>query len=96
MKKARQQVLAACMAFVMTLSLLPVHALAADPEPAEEASVQTLLLPIVQEGEEGPEPQGSSISTFALTSGEAYVSYAYAGDSSMRVSQAYILDPDSG
>ena len=96
MKKAGRQILAACMAFVMTLSLLPAPVLAAEPGTAEEAFEQTLTLPVIQEGDEAPEPQGyGSISTFDLKPHEESVSYAYVGDDSMYVREAYILDPET-
>ena len=97
MRKPGRRILAACMAFVMTLSLLPAQVLAAEPGTAEEAFEQTLTLPVIQEGDEAPEPQGyGAISTFALTPHEESVSYAYVGDDYMSVHQAYILDPETG
>ena len=96
MRKPGRRILAACMAFVMTLSLLPAQVLAAEPGTAEEAFEQTLTLPVIQEGDEAPEPQGyGAISTFALTPHEESVSYAYVGDDYMSVHQAYILDPET-
>lgn len=84
------------MAFVMTLSLLPAQVLAAEPGTSEEAFEQTLILPVIQEGDEAPEPQGyGAISTFALTPHVESISYAYVGDDYMSVQQAYILDPET-
>ena len=96
MKKYWNRLLAGGMALAMALTLLPVQTLAQEWQ-TTDAAEQSLLLPVIQEGEEAPEPQGyGETSTFDLAPNEATVSYAYVGDTSISTSDVYILDPTTG
>lgn len=80
MKKYWNRLLAGGMALAMALTLLPVQTLAQEWQ-TTDAAEQSLLLPVIQKGEEAPEPQGyGETSTFDLTPNEAAVNYAYVGD----------------
>lgn len=63
----KKRILSMILALTMVVGVLPISALAAEEE---EVYVQTFELPVVEEGEEAPEPQGLGISAFALQANE--------------------------
>ena len=81
----------------MLCTLVPAPAFAYEMETwnAEAGNVQTITLPVIQEGEEAPEPQGlgGGISTFALIPNQEETYYAYEGSDEIQVRKSYIYRP---
>ena len=76
MRRTRTRLWALLLRVSLLLSLLPAQALAAElPEAG-----QTVFLPVIEEGEESPAPQGAGgISTFGLVENKEGSEYVYAG-----------------
>ncbi len=102
MRKGMRKILSACLALVMVMSLLPAPVLAvSDVQPEETLEGQTLFLPVIEQGEEAPEPQGYGVSAgnsrSSLTPNTAGCSYAYAGAESIYINNNIIInDPNTG
>lgn len=92
MRRTRTRLWALLLSVSMLLSLLPAQALAA----ALPEAGQTVFLPVIEEGEEAPAPQGvSGISTFGLVENKEGSAYAYAGSATFSFNgKALIKTPD--
>lgn len=92
MRKEIRKILSLCLVLTMVLSLLPLPALAVETE-------HTLCLPVIEEGDEAPEPQGYGNGGFAIFSLVPYTTgctYAYVGADSIRIEEnAIIYDPET-
>lgn len=97
MRKPAGRVLSMLLVFSVLCTLVPAPAFAAQFETGDAGTghAQTITLPVVEEGEEAPEPQGigGGISTFALTPHQAETSYAYVGCDDIQVQKTYIYQP---
>jgi|GEM_PF-4409709 len=74
MKQMIKRILSGCLALMMVVGYVPVQAL-------DMEYVQSISLPIIEEGEEAPAPQGLGISTFAMVANDASYKYMYEGES---------------
>ena len=92
MRRIQTRLWAALLSVCLLLSLLPAQALAA----ALPEAGQTVFLPVIEEGEEAPAPQGAGgISTFGLVENKEGAEYVYAGSATFSYNgRAFIKTPD--
>lgn len=92
MRRTRTRLWALLLSVSLLLSLLPAQALAA----ALPEAGQTVFLPVIEEGEEAPAPQGAGgISTFGLVENKEGSEYVYAGSTVISYNgRAFIKTPD--
>lgn len=92
MRRTRTRLWALLLSVSLLLGLLPAQALAAElPEAG-----QTVFLPVIEEGEEAPAPQGvGGSSTFGLVENKEGSEYVYAGSTVISYNgRAFIKTPD--
>ena len=92
MRRMRTRLWAMLLSVCLLLSLLPTQALAA----ALPEAGQTLFLPVIEEGEEAPAPQGvAGTANFGLVENKEGSAYAYAGSTTFSFNgKALIKTPD--
>lgn len=93
----KKRILSGILMVAMLLTLVPFQAFAVE---AEEMPRNSLVLPIIQEGDNFPEPQGlgddGGISTFSLTPNNPKYIYGYEGVDAMSLWNSKIYLTESG
>ena len=93
----KKRILSSILVMAMLLTLVPFQAFAVE---VEETPQSSLVLPIIQEGDDFPEPQGlgydGGISTFSLTPNNPKYIYGYEGVDEMSLWNSKIYLTESG
>ena len=99
MRKKASRLLAMVLVISMLSTTLPIPGFARQSESETgETGIQTIDLPLIEEGEEAPPPQGDNgdVTTLSLTPYDENTSYSYVGRSTIQIKDTYILDPETG
>ena len=99
MRKLIRVTISACLVLTMVLSLLPMSVIAAEEDELQAAlseNQQTLFLPIVNEGDDAPPPQGYSISAYDMMANTEGYTYTYVGVDNVVVGEDTIINDSEG